>query len=226
MNNHLSGVISNQGSTIVELKEAIRNKEENIALLQDTIASGKTEIEQHKRKINQLNTIVSSYVDSLENSTNQIIYLQSELTACQNSLRKAETELKSASSKRQTMPINITNIEIGNIDYNRNILTNYGDKIYSTNTMYLTPKISYTGINTGEINLKIKWYNPNGTLRTGTSSPSGFSQQQSLYVLNGANTYILQGWGSNNKGHWGKGTYRIEIWYEDICLKSKTFTIY
>lgn len=227
LNNHLSGVISNQGSTIAELQDDIRSKEENIVLLQDTIAYNRTEIEQHKRIINQLNTIVSSYADSLENSTNQIIYLQSELAAYKNSLHKIESNIKSANSKQQTTPINITNIEIGNTDYNGNIINNYGSTIYSGNTLYLQPKIYYNGITAGAtITLKIKWYDPNGTLRTGTSSPSGFSQQQALYVLDGANTHILQGWGNNNKGNWSKGTHRIEIWYNDTCLKSKTFTIY
>ena len=40
------------------------------------------------------------------------------------------------------------------------------------------------------------------------------------------NTYSLNGWGNRNKGHWTSGTYRIEVWYENTCLKSKTFTIY
>lgn len=93
--------------------------------------------------------------------------------------------------------------------------------------MYLTPRITYTGINTGRsINLKIRWYRPNGTMSSGDSSPSGFSQQNSLYVYSGSNTETLQGWGNKTKGYWGKGTYRIEIWYENVCLKAKTFTIY
>ena len=93
--------------------------------------------------------------------------------------------------------------------------------------MYLKPKISYTGINPGRsINLKVKWYKPNESLSTGDSSPSVFSQQSSLYVYSGSNTETLTGWGNKNKGHWAKGTYRIEIWYENVCLKAKTFTIY
>ena len=61
------------------------------------------------------------------------------------------------------------------------------------------------------INLKIRWYRPNGTMSSGDSSPSGFSQQKSLYVYSGSNTETLQGWGNKTKGHWGKGTYRIEF---------------
>lgn len=68
---------------------------------------------------------------------------------------------------------------------------------------------------------------PNGTLKTGTSSPYGFSQSEDCFIYSGSdNTYSLNGWGNRNKGHWTSGTYRIEVWYENTCLKSKTFTIY
>ena len=94
--------------------------------------------------------------------------------------------------------------------------------------MYLKPKITYTGINPGRsIDLKIKWYMPDGSLSTGDSSPSGYSQQRSLYVNAGSNNIeTLKGWGNSTKGNWEKGTYRIEIWYDNVCLKSQTFRIY
>lgn len=130
-------------------------------------------------------------------------------------------------SIKNAFPINITNIEIGNTYPGGTIETNYGSTIYSSNTMYLRPRITYTGINTGRsINLKIRWYRPDGTMSSADSSPSGYSQQDSLYVYSGSNTETLKGWGNKSKGCWGKGTYRIEIWYENVCLKAKTFTIY
>ena len=93
--------------------------------------------------------------------------------------------------------------------------------------MYLRPRIKYTGINSGRtITLKVKWYTPDGRLSTGNSSSNGFSQSESLYVYSGSNTTTLNGWGNDTKGNWGKGTYRIEIWYEDVCLRAENFTIY
>lgn len=127
----------------------------------------------------------------------------------------------------ETYPLIITDIKIGNVYEGGDIQTDYGKRIYDYNTMYLQPKISYIGLISGTKELKVKWYNPDGTIRRGTSSPSGFSQSQSMYVYSGDNnTYTLSGWGNSSKGHWRSGTYRIEIWYENICLKSKTFTIY
>lgn len=149
-----------------------------------------------------------------------------------NSLKQerdnAKSELSNLKSKvSNTYPLIITDIEIANVTYDGDIQTNYGYSIHSSSTMYLQPRIKYTGLSSGNKTIKVKWYNPDGTIRRGTSSPSGFSQSQSMYVYSGDNnTYTLLGWGNSSKGHWRSGTYRIEIWYENTCLKSKTFTIY
>lgn len=217
LNDNLSGIISNQSSTISNLELTIANKNSEITSLCDTLSQERGVIRQKNSEIRLLNTNLTTYKDSLKLSLERNDELSDKLS---------EQESKFYSIKN-TFPINITNIEIGNTYYDGSIETNYGSTIYSSYTMYLKPRITYTGINTGSsINLKIKWYTPNGTMSTGDSSPSGFSQQESLYVYSGSNTKILRGWGNKTKGHWGKGTYRIEIWYENVCLKAKTFTIY
>lgn len=125
-------------------------------------------------------------------------------------------------------PLIITDIEIANINYDGDIQTNYGYSIYSYNTMFLKPRIKYTSITPGYYEtLKVKWYKPDGTISRGDSSPIGFSQSQSIYLYSGDNHIEeLSGWGNSTRGNWKSGTYRIEIWHEDVCLKSKTFTIY
>lgn len=224
LNDNLSGIISNQDSKINRLENTIADKDMHISSLQDTLSNERSVIKKRNNEIQVLNTNLNVYKDSLRISENHKSELESELSKSQSSLRVAEAKF---SSLKNTFPINITNIEIGNSYKGGNLETDYGYTIYSKNTMYLKPKISYIGINTGRsINLKIKWYRPNGTLSTGDSSPSGFSQQSSLYVYSGSNTATLSGWGNEDKGHWDKGTYRIEVWYENVCLKSKTFRIY
>lgn len=203
LNDNLSGIISSQSSTISNLELTIANKNSEITSLCDTLLRERG--------------VLTTYKDSLKLSLKRNDELSDKLS---------EQESKFYSIKN-TFPINITNIEIGNTYYDGSIETNYGSTIYSSYTMFLKPRITYTGINTGRsINLKIRWYRPNGTMSSGDSSPSGFSQQESLYVYSGSNTETLQGWGNKTKGHWGKGTYRIEIWYGNVCLKAKTFTIY
>ncbi len=128
---------------------------------------------------------------------------------------------------RQTYPIIIKDIEIGNRDSKGTLETNYGEKLHSSKTMYLAPEITYIGCNTGQtIKLRIKWYDSRGVLSTGPTSAGGYSTEDTLYVESGTNTAELKGWGNDEAGNWGNGTYRIEIWYEGICLGTKTFKIY
>lgn len=140
----------------------------------------------------------------------------------------ATQELANYKSKiSDAYPIIITDMGIGNINKDGSIETNYGSTIYDYNTMYLAPKITYTGLCQRSIELKVKLYMPSGALSTGTGSPSGYTYSQTIYVSEGYNlTYELTGWGSENKGNYSSGTYRFEIWYGDRCLKSKQFSVY
>jgi len=216
LNDNLSGIISNQSSTISNLEMTIADKNSEIVSLHDTLSQERYVIKQRNNEIRLLNTNLTTYKDSLKLSLDRNDELSDKLSAQESKFY----------SLKSIFPIHITSIEIGNTYYDGSI-ENYGNTIYSSYTMYLTPKITYTGVNTGRtINLKIKWYTPSGAISTGDSSPSGFSQQSSLYVYSGSNTETLSGWGNKTKGHWRKGVYRIEIWYENVCLRAKTFTIH
>ncbi len=172
--------------------------------------SAKSEIEMKTNEISQLNNNISTLEGENSNLRQEVISL--------NSLKHKVSN---------AYPLIINNIEIANVDYNGNVKTDYGYTIYSSKTMYLQPRIKYDGLSSGDKTLKVKWYNPDGTLRRGSSSPSGFSQSESCYIYSGnGNTCTLNSWGNRTKGHWKAGTYRIEIWYDNVCLKSKTFTIY
>lgn len=158
----------------------------------------------------------------------QISSLEGEKSDLESAKRSAEEALSTLKQMvGDSYPLIISNIEIANVTYNGDIETSYGNMLYSSRTMYLKPRIKYYGISSGNKTLKVKWYNPNGTLKTGTSSPYGFSQSENCYIYSGSdNTYALSGWGNSTRGHWSAGTYRIEVWYGNTCLKSKTFTIY
>ena len=185
------------------LSGVISDKDALISNKNDTIAIQKYNLE-----------VLRDSVDDLEES----------VSSCQKTIRQQEEKLQAL----QTLfPIIITDIKVGNVDYDSNVETDYGSQIYSKYTMYLQPQITYMGMNPWQsITLKVKWYTPDGRLSTGNSSPSGFSQSGSLYVCSGSNTTTLIGWGNSNKGNWSSGTYRIEIWYEDVCLRAENFTIY
>lgn len=166
-----------------------------------------------------------SQTQSAESKLSEANFKISELESEKSSAEEALSMLKQKVGS--SYPLIINSIEIANTDYNGNIQTDYGNTIYSSNTMYLMPRISYYGVESGNKTLKVKWYNPNGTIRTGSSSPAGFSQSESCYISSGAdNSITLRGWGSTTRGNWVSGNYRIEIWYGNTCLKSKSFTIY
>lgn len=153
--------------------------------------------------------------------------MRSEISSLEQERDNAKSALSSLKNKvSNTYPLIINDIEIANVAYDGDIYTNYGNTLYGNSTMYLQPRIKYTGLTSGNKTLKVRWYNSDGSIRRGTSSPFGFSQSQSVYIYNGDNTYTLSGWGNSTKGNWKSGTYRIEIWYGNSCLKSKTFTIY
>ena len=124
------------------------------------------------------------------------------------------------------IPMIIDDVEIANTSYGGEIETNYGKTIRSWNTMYLKPRIKCTGLVPGTKTLKVKWYKPDGSLSQGNSSPWGFSHSSSVNIYVGEQTCYLSAWGNSTRGYWRAGTYRIEIWYGDVCLKAKTFTIY
>lgn len=171
------------------------------------------------------NSNLSSEVNSLSREVNSQRNTIDELNQKYNSLSREYDSFKAGIGSR--FPLLINDVKIGNTYSGGNIETTFGGTIYSSQTMYLTPQISYTGMRTGSINLKVKLFRPNGYLSTGTSSPSGYSFSSDVYVTSGeSRTTSLSGWGNSEKGHWKSGNYRIEIWYGSTCLANKTFTIY
>jgi hypothetical protein len=120
----------------------------------------------------------------------------------------------------------IYSIEIKNESYAGELITGYGEKIYSTKTMILKPKISYKSYANRDYKFYIKWIKPDGTIRRTNFSPAGYSQSKSCKLSYGEGTTELAGWGSKTKGYWKEGNYAIEIWCEGTLLKRKEFTIY
>lgn len=188
--------------------------------LNGSLNDTKNELFSARNEIGELNDKVSNLSKELENTKNSLRITRKERDEAQQKRNDLKDKIGSS------MPIIITDIQIANTNNSGDIETDYGNTIYSSSTMYLKPKISYTGIKTGEnIDLNVKFYTPSG-LSTGSSSPYGCSYSTSMYVYSGENTETLSGWGGSSRGHWRSGQYRFEIWYGDVCLKSKSFTIY
>ena len=189
-------------------------------LLNVSLNDTKNELVGARNEISELNSKVSNLSEDLDNTKTSLQITRKERDEAQQKMNDLKDKVGSS------MPIIITDIQIANTNNSGDIETDYGNTIYSSNTMFLKPKISYTGIKTGEnINLNVKFYTSSG-LSTGSSSPYGCSYSTSMYVYSGDNTETLSGWGGSSRGHWRSGQYRFEIWYGDVCLKAKSFTVY
>lgn len=189
------------------------------------IVAGSSMLSSKETAISDLENKVSNLKNDISEKVTTISTLQNSLSSAISAKEEVEQRYSCISDQ---IPILITNMELGNINSNGDVVTSYGSTIYSNNTMYLQLRITYTGINTGkDIRLYIKLYTPDGTLSTCSSSPYGYSFSSDLNVISGEkNITTLTSWGSATPGQWGSGSYRFEIWYDNVCLKAKSFTIY
>lgn len=125
------------------------------------------------------------------------------------------------------IPFIITNMEVANTDKDGNIIQDYGTSIWDYKTKYLKPRITIKPLNnSGTYTVYVKLYK-DGSLSTGSSSPSGYSYSYTISMTDNFSKIIeLSGWGSNTAGHWNAGDYRFEVWYGDYCIGSKKFKVY
>lgn len=172
------------------------------------------DLSQREETIDELDEEVDNLSVSLKSERERTASLESQLR-----------ELKS--NYENYMPIIITDVDIANVYNDGRIETDYDNSIYSNRSMYLKPKITYTGVKTDEdVTINVRLYTPSGTFSRGSSSPSYCSYSESFSVYSGSNSYYFQGWGGSSMGHWSSGTYRFEFWYGSVCLMSKSFTLY
>lgn len=125
--------------------------------------------------------------------------------------------------------MDILGVSFANVDADNTIIDNYDSKLYAKEVKYLTPRISYKGLASGEkkVTLYIKLYDEDGKLKTGTGSPDGFTYSKDVQVENGTGKYIeLPGWGNPKGGSYNAGLYKMEIWYKDNMLYQKEIRLY
>lgn len=124
-------------------------------------------------------------------------------------------------------PFTIRSVSVANTDHDGSILTPYDSKIYGNRSKYITPKI-YVDVKTaGTYDIYIKFYTPAG-LSTGSdgSSPTDYSYKASVTMAKGFNSYVFNGWGGKDAGHWKAGDYRFEFYYQGKQIGKKAFTLY
>ena len=187
------------------------------------------EITGKTQHIQELENEITIKRDSLLLQNNEINRLVDDLSSTNRRLSSVQSELSDYKDKvGKHMPLVINNIELANYTANQGrVISDYGQRIYSNESRWVWFRINYDGIVSGTKNLHYKIYDQKGQLETCSSSPSGYSWSSDIYIYgDNNNSVVLFGWGADNASTWSTGTYRIEIWHNDMCLKSKSFTIY
>lgn len=201
-------------NNIESLKSELEDKK-------STITSLRSDIDDKNSTISDLNSTISKKNSEIYGLKNDV----SELKTQVEQLEEDKEALKSAISNLP--PLLITDLKMGIVNNDGDTVVEHGRTIYSSSTMYLSPKIYYYGTRSGPITLKTKIFTPSGAMSYNSNvSPEGYTNKTEMYVSEGSNNRIMTGWGSNSKGNWNSGYYRIEIWYNSTCLYSKSFRIY
>lgn len=181
----------------------------------------RSEVSRKEYSVDSLKNVISNKDSIIGNQVQKIISIEENLQQISKELRKSNEFLDELSLY---MPMSVSDLEV------KNKGEDYGETIYSNRTTYIYPKLTIYSLIDGSVELYTKFYRPNGNLSTSSTpdvSPIGFSYRDTVSLSkNQSSTVYLSGWGGEDKGHWGSGSYRIEIWYKDMCLKTKTFTIY
>ena len=151
----------------------------------------------------------------------QIGYVEDDI------MEELEKASKVSVSSSSMVPFMVTKCDVAVVDYNGNIITDFGATIYDYKTKYLKPRITVTPMGgDSKYTVYVRLYK-DGVLQTGSSSPAGYTFSDEI-TISGTNsqTFQLTGWGSNTSGFWKMGKYRYEVWYGEYCVGSKDFTIY
>lgn len=193
-------------------------------------------------EVNRDKYYVKTYVDDFGENGSTIISIEIPchtaeefryvFNDCVRALASAKNDVQDAYNKNKmeledsNKPFSINSCSVANQDNNSSVITNYGNTIYSYNTKYLIPKINITCEKAGTYTIYYKLYLPNGTLSTGTNSPTGYTTSKSLYIYSGTRDYELIGWGGNDSGHWKAGTYKYEFYCNGVNLGYYNFSIH
>lgn len=123
----------------------------------------------------------------------------------------------------------IKTFDFGFKSYDGKIITNFGEKLYSSKSQYICPRISVKfdrAYENDEIQCKLYC---RGELCTGEDSSNGYTYIDTIhyYGMEGMEAEIeLLGWGSSYSGTWPSGNYRFEVYFNNELIGSETFHIY
>lgn len=124
-------------------------------------------------------------------------------------------------------PLVVRGIEVANVNRMREIIDNFGEPLIASRVEFLQPRLRYKGLTHGGVDLLVRWILPDGSIRRMPDAPEGFSQLNAdAFIYPEEKELYLQGMGSQTPGTWPRGTYRLEIWHNDILLGSRNVVLH
>jgi hypothetical protein len=110
--------------------------------------------------------------------------------------------------------------------------TDKNSKPLPVTTPFIRGDVRYIGINLKievlehqSLKFNLKYIQPNGTVKTGTSSPSGFTLSYGIVISTYTTNINFSGWGNSEQGTYEVGTHYIEVWLDNCMIYRKPFEI-
>jgi hypothetical protein len=156
--------------------------------------------------------------------------LESKLWSANYSRNQLQTSydalVKDFETSKSLWSVNVTALKVGNWGDGR-WLTQAGDTLYSSQMRYLESVITYKAPFDGEATFYIKILDPYGDLkRNADTSPAGYTYSDTMRINRGNNqTLDLGGWGNPGSSVYQAGEWTVEVWYNDVCLRSEKVRI-
>jgi len=183
-------------------------------------------------KLNEKYSSINSQFNESNEQSNELKTQYDELkkqydnTRIQN--REINTKynnlLKDYENSKNIWKFEITSITFGNWD---NSWIDYpGTPLISALMRYLKPVIIYNSNVNEDITFYIKIIQPNGQLENNSGSPYDFTYSYTAQIYHGSDQSLYLGdWGRNDQSIFEAGTWTVEVWYNNVCLKSEKVKI-
>lgn len=215
-------------SDLEELGQNLDLRSEQVNVLTDDLAAANSKndtlnltLNRNEETIAELNELVVSYRHTADSLTKVVNNMSAELNTLNSSMSLFRKKVL------PRLPLLIEKIEVTNCKSDGTTITNHGTPIYANKVSWLSFRMKYEGVRPGKVVMKIKLYKPDGKLWQYPHSPKGYSYSVSTDVSHEGciSTVKLFEINGHNGRYFSSGTYKIEIWHDDMCLKSQTFSI-
>ena len=180
---------------------------------------------QYDKKVEKLTEQYTKLADSYIDDNNYFEALQTMTSLYQ--LGDDDQKLKELLREWAPMMgyIVVNDVRYANCEKDASDIEPEGSTLHSNKMRYLYPKVYYDsmlpeGRPVTEIQLMVKIFNPDGSMKTGTDSPKGYTYGSTIKVAVGEknNGEWLKGYGNATVSAYPVGTYKVEYYYKGILI--------